>query len=359
MIKYQVIGLMSGTSLDGLDIVHCEFENPGEYWKYRINKCKTVPYNYQWTQDLKKAIFLSPEELAILHIRYGDWIGEQVNRFIGAENLKVDLISSHGHTIHHQPDEGITVQIGHGQHIADRTGIETICDFRVKDVILGGQGAPLVPIGDQLLFGDFDYCVNLGGICNVSYNENGERIAFDVGIANMLLNYLAETMGHPYDDKGKFAASGHLDEKLFESLNGLPYYQRKPPKSTGYEWFHKEIKPLVDQNKSNIPDKLHTATVHVAHQLALQLEALPNKEVTNVLITGGGAFNDFLIAELRKRIPDNIQLFIPDDKLVSFKEALVFAFMGVLRKEETVNVLHSVTGALEDSCSGEIFIPGN
>ena len=348
---------MSGTSLDGLDMVYCHIANPGDYWTYKIIKSHTVPYSPKWQEKLKQAIFLSPEELAILHIRYGQWLGDQVADFITTNKLEVDFISSHGHTVHHQPDQRITVQIGHGQHIADITGIETVCDFRVQDVNLGGQGAPLVPIGDQLLFGDFDYCLNLGGISNISYDDNGERIAFDVGIANMLLNYLAGIMGYPYDDQGKNAARGKRDPKLLDSLNALPYYRQKPPKSTGYEWFHKEIKPLVDKNNSNIPDKLHTAVIHIAQQIAVQLVPKPGKEVTSVLVTGGGTYNSFLMEELKNRLADGVQLFIPDDSLISYKEALVFALMGVLRKEGQINILQSVTGAMEDSSSGVIFNP--
>ena len=348
---------MSGTSLDGLDLVYCHIYNPGNYWEYKILESKTVPYDATWRQHLGQAIFLPPEELAILHIKYGQWLGEQASDFIHDHGLEVDFISSHGHTVHHQPDQRITVQIGHGQYIADATGVETICDFRVKDVNLGGQGAPLVPIGDQLLFGDFDYCANLGGICNISYDENGERLAYDVGVANMLLNYLAGIMGYEYDDRGQNAARGKVDHALLDALNALPYYRQKPPKSTGYEWFQQEVKPLVDKSKSNIPDKLHTAVIHIAQQLATELKPIPGKEVTSVLVTGGGAFNMFLMEAVKERLAKGVQLFIPDDALVSYKEALVFAFMGVLRKEGMVNILQSFTGALEDSSSGEIFSP--
>lgn len=348
---------MSGTSLDGLDMVYCEISNPGKYWEYKILKSRTIPYSQKWKQDLKQAIYLSPEELAILHIKYGQWLGDRVANFIADGRLEVDFISSHGHTVHHQPDQGITVQIGHGQYIADRTGLETFCDFRTLDVSLGGQGAPLVPIGDQLLFGDFDYCVNLGGICNLSFNDGDRRIAFDVGIANMVLNYLAGIAGKPYDDKGAMARQGSLDQDLLQDLNNLKYYRRKPPKSTGYEWFEKEIKPLVDNSPARIEDKLHTAVIHICQQLAMQLQPFPQKETTSVLITGGGVFNDFLIAELRNRVDRRIQLFIPETALIGFKEALVFAFMGVLCKEGRINVLESVTGARKDSCSGEVFKP--
>jgi anhydro-N-acetylmuramic acid kinase len=288
---------------------------------------------------------------------YGTWLGEQVKVFVKAQNLDVDYIASHGHTTHHQPQKGLTFQVGSGQHLANICGIKTICDFRTNDVALQGQGAPLVPIGDQIFFSEYDFCLNLGGISNVSFEKDGKRIAYDIGLANMILNYITQKINLAYDKGGKMASEGSINTKMLEALNGLEYYSLPFPKSIGYEWFVKEVVPIVEDTKDNLENLLHTGVHHICEKVAEQLKLNNTKNNAKLLVTGGGALNDFLIKTLQEKLGSAIKIHIPSKIIIEFKEALVFALMGILRLEEKTNVLSSVTGAQKDSCSGVIFIP--
>ncbi len=348
---------MSGTSLDGLDLAYCQFWKDEGTWNYEIKEATTLAYGPEWIERLQSAISFDVKDLFELDRQYGIYLGKKARAFIEEEALAVDYIASHGHTIHHQPDAGFTFQIGSGQHLATESGYLTICDFRTKDLALGGQGAPLVPIGDQLFFGHHQFCLNLGGISNVSLEIEGQRIAYDIGIANMLLNHLSRKQGIAYDAGGAIARQGRLDKLLFHQLNRLSYYGLPYPKSTGYEWFNSEILPLVEQSELGIPDLLHTSVHHIAEQIAIQLRFHSKSERSSVLVTGGGAFNDYLMEVIQEKLGPSVDLVIPSEQLVSFKEALVFAFMGLLRMEGLSNVLCSVTGARTDSSSGVIFLP--
>lgn len=356
MIKMKVIGLMSGTSLDGLDLAFCEFVFHNHQWEYKLLETQEIPYEDSFKKQLKEAILLPEKELELLNEIYGSWLGEQVAAFIEERHLKVDAIASHGHTIHHRPEEGVTYQLGSGKKIVEKTGITVVNDFRTLDVQLGGQGAPLVPVGDALLFSKYDFCINLGGISNVSFDQGGVRKAFDIGVANMLLNYGSEKLGKPYDKGGEIAQSGHLNVDLLYRLNQLPFYQQEGPKSLGFEWFQSEVVPLLEKVQMPIADLLCTATHHVVNQLVRSVKA-QNKTHASVLVTGGGAYNDFLIALLQEQLGDNYQVIVPESSLVSFKEALIFAFMGVLKLHHIPNALSSVTGASRDSCTGVVYIP--
>ena len=353
---YDVLGLMSGTSVDGLDIAHCIFQMLDGIWSFEIKETHHVSYDEVWLHRLREAIELSDEGVIDLSHSYGLWLGEQVKDFILLYNLAPEIVASHGHTTKHQPKDGITIQIGDGQTIANYCGITTISNFRSLDVSLGGQGAPLVPIGDRDLFGVFDFCLNLGGIANVSFDLNGERIAYDVGIANMGLNYLANQLGRPYDVSGDVARSGRLVIDLLNQLNGLDYYQLIYPKSTGYEWFRDEIIPILNNADSDIKDKLCTLSHHIADMISRDIFKYSEERSIRLLITGGGVKNTFLIEELSKRL-SQIEIIIPDIKLVDYKEALIFAFLGVKRIRNETNCLCSVTGATQDSCGGIISHP--
>ncbi len=352
----KVIGLMSGTSLDGIDLAYVYFTYSGSNWAYSLLHYKSISYPKAWEQKLREAVVASAEELIKLDVDYGRFLGRQLTDFIAEHNLEVDLIASHGHTVFHQPHRGFTRQIGGGQELASATGIKTITNFRAKDIVHGGQGAPLVPIGDQLLFGQYEACVNLGGIANVSFRQQGKRIAFDVGMANMVLNYLANQVGVPFDDSGKLARKGTVCAKLLEKLNKLPYYQLPYPKSTGYEWFTAEVKPLVDASQVSVNDKLATCVEHEAYQLAQVLQtAIPQSG--QVLLTGGGAFNTFLVERLTHYLPAAIQLVLPAPEIINFKEAIIFGLMGVLRLQNKPNCLASVTGASKDVSGGVVYWP--
>ncbi|KGL64378.1 anhydro-N-acetylmuramic acid kinase [Polaribacter sp. Hel1_85] len=345
-----VIGLMSGTSLDGIDLVYVKF-NKKKYQDFKILHSETVSYTKDWKLTLQDAINFSSNDLKQLNLDYGFHLGKVINGFIDEFNIQnIDFIASHGHTVLHQPQNGITLQVGDGQTIADVTKQKVICDFRTQDVKLGGQGAPLVPIGDELLFSNYDYCLNLGGFSNISYHKAGKRIAFDVCPVNIVMNHYANKLGLEYDESGKIAFKGKLNESLLEELNSLEFYQKEPPKSLGLEWVQDVIFPLISSLETDVSSILRTFVEHIAIQISKII-----KDNNSVLFTGGGVFNSFLM----NRIEDvsNIKIKLPSSKLINFKEALLFAFLGVLKLDNQINCLSSVTGAIEDHSSGNIFLP--
>ncbi len=358
---YHVIGLMSGTSLDGLDIAYCSFTSTAKgLWSFEIIKTQSINYTSDFKHQLQQTVHLSPVELLNVHNTYGSWLGDQVHSFIKTHQLQVDFIASHGHTVFHQPEQGITLQIGSGQHLANVCKHKVIADFRTNDVALGGQGAPLVPVGDQLLFNDYDFCLNLGGISNISFEHSGKRIAYDISPVNMLLNQLCKKINIPYDKGGQIAATGQLNPELLAKLNALPYYQLPYPKSLGVEWYTKNVFPILDTITDTVPNLLHTSVQHIATQIALQITdaiQITGKKNASVLITGGGAKNTFLIQQLQSLLSESATVNIPNETIIDFKEALIFAFMGVLRERKEVNCLQSVTGARRNSSSGVVFHP--
>jgi anhydro-N-acetylmuramic acid kinase len=354
--NYEVIGLMSGTSLDGLDIAYCSFTKKSGQWQFNLIQSEFVAYTDSYRDQLKNSIDLSAIDLLVLNNQYGEWLGQNAKRFIDQHQLDVDFIASHGHTVFHQIDKQLTYQIGNGQTLANASGHKVICDFRSLDVSLGGQGAPLVPIGDKLLFSQYNFCLNLGGISNVSFDHKDERKAFDIAPVNMLLSHVLKSTGLPYDDGGSIAKEGILNNKLFDTLNTLPYYQLPFPKSLGYEWFVGEVVPILNRFDLPITDLLCTSVHHVAFQIANSLisHAHPGAKM---LVTGGGVKNHFLIETVENYLKDKIALVIPSSEIIDFKEAIVFAFMGVLRDRCEINSLKSVTGAVKDGSGGVIFHP--
>jgi anhydro-N-acetylmuramic acid kinase len=300
---------------------------------------------------LKNAVDFSEAELQNLNRNYTQLLGKTIAGFIAENQIEnLDAVCSHGHTILHQPQNGFTLQIGNLPEIAKRVGQTVVCDFRVADVQLGGQGAPLVPIGDRILFADYGYCLNLGGFSNVSFEHDGKRIAFDISPVNTVLNFYANRLGFDYDDRGTIAHSGKINDTLLTQLNALDFYQKTFPKSLGFEFVKQTVLPLMERFDMAIPDKMKTFCEHIAQQTAL---ALPNKK-NKMLITGGGAYNDFLIGRLQHYLPE-MQLVIPEKKILEFKEALIFGLLGVLRLRGEVNVLSSVTGSKHDHSSGNVF----
>lgn len=346
--KVKVIGTMSGTSLDGLDLAAVEFSNENGQWNFSLLYSETIRYTEEWYQKLQTAPTLSGEKLIELDANYGIFIGSKISRFIQKTNFAPDLIASHGHTVFHQPEKHFTLQIGNGAHIFANTQITTVADFRTGDVALGGQGAPLVPIGDQLLFTEFDYCLNLGGFANISFQGNGQRIAFDVCPANIVLNHFAEKQGLPFDKNGELGKQGKLNNELLPKLNALTFYAQNPPKSLGREWVENEFFPILNSIKISDSDKLRTVYEHCAIQISMAA-VKPGK----ILITGGGALNAFLIERIKSHIQPEV--VIPSKEIIDFKEALIFAFLGVLKVRNEINCLSSVTGANRDSCCGVIY----
>lgn len=338
---------MSGTSLDGMDICLTEFSENAGKWNYKILAAETISYSEKWLENLKRAERSSGAALMELHEEYGIFIGETVNSFLEKNKIKKPvLISSHGHTIYHRPDAGYTFQLGDGKKIHALCKIPVVSDFRSGDVALGGQGAPLVPIGDKLLFGEYDLCLNLGGFANISFEKNNKRIAFDICPVNYVLNFLAKRTGKNFDENGKLSSSGKAIPGLIEKLNSLSFYQQPPPKSLGREWVEQNIFPLLD-TKYKTEDLLCTFTEHIAQQLSYHCRK------GKLLLTGGGTHNDFLVEQIKEKC--KTEIIIPDQLTIDFKEALIFALLGLLRMKNEINILSSVTGAQRDSCGGELF----
>jgi anhydro-N-acetylmuramic acid kinase len=351
---YDLLGLMSGTSLDGLDVAYCRFSRVDGQWQYSIVGAETYEYPQEWIDNLTAAEIADGRKLVELHSAYGRYCGSLVNRFISETGLYPGFIASHGHTVFHRPELGYTFQLGNGADLAAETGLTTICDFRTADVALGGQGAPLVPVGDQLLFGDFEYCLNIGGFANVSYDQDGKRIAYDICPANIILNRLAGLTGSLYDKDGNLAAKGKPVPGLLTELEKLTYYSAPPPKSLGKEWMVNNFIPVIEKYKNfPVPDLLNTVVEHIALMAGNAVSIIP---AGRVLITGGGALNTYLVSRIMKHC--DIKIVIPDLLTVKFKEALIFAFLGLLRFRGDNNCLASVTGARRDHCSGIVFLSG-
>ena len=348
---------MSGTSLDGLDIAYCEFIYKDGYWKYKIKETSTVSYDQLWMEKLKKAIKADSLELLSIHNQYGTWLGDQCKNFIEKHELDIDFICSHGHTIFHQPEKGITYQIGSGQHLANSSRHKVICDFRTKDVSLQGQGAPLVPIGDKLLFTGYDFCINLGGFSNISFEHNNERIAFDISPVNIALNFLCQKINTSYDNKGAIARSGNVNQEILTKLDSLPFYEQQSPKSLGYEWFEEKIIPILENSNDSVQNLLYTTVKHISRQIAKVILENARNETSKILITGGGAKNTFLIDCIKNDLSHKHKVEIPDNIIIDYKEALIFAFLGVLKSRNEVNCLKSVTGAKVNSSGGIIYYP--
>lgn len=351
--KYNLIGVMSGTSLDGIDLAHLNFELLNGKWNFQILESETIDYSQEWIDQLKNAVGYSKSELLELNKKYTLLLGNTISDFISKHQIHtIDAVCSHGHTILHQPQNGITLQIGNLPEIAAICNQKVVCDFRVQDLELGGQGAPLVPIGDRLLFPEIDYCLNLGGFSNVSFEENGKRFAFDISPVNTVLNFYANKLGLEYDDKGTISSSGKINSELLKELNALKFYQLTHPKSLGFEFVKEIVLPMIESYEISLEDKLGTFTEHIAIQIGL---ALPNKK-SKLLITGGGAYNDFLIGRIQYYLKGT-SLLIPEKKIIEFKEALIFGLLGVLKLRNEINTLSSVTGASKDHSSGKIYHP--
>ncbi|MBK9291070.1 MAG: anhydro-N-acetylmuramic acid kinase [Bacteroidetes bacterium] len=351
MIKhdYYALGLMSGTSADGLDMALCRFFKEDQQWHYEIVDVRYQPYDAEWHHLLTDAMTLDMKALKSLSKNYAVWMARQVNAFVADTGILPRVLASHGHTVFHQPGKGLTLQIGDGQTLANLTGLTTVCNFREADVINGGQGAPLVPVGDQLLFGEYEACLNIGGIANISYSVDHLRIAYDVCPANQVLNMLSERAGQAFDEGGRLAMKGSLIPDLFEKLNKLEYYYLPYPKSLGREWVMENILPLMDRQAST-EDLLYTFCEHIACQAG---KAAGRFDQGRMLVTGGGAFNTHLMERLQHYSP--LEVVIPDDHLISFKEAIIFGFLGLRRLLNKTNVWSSVTGGKSNLSSGDIF----
>ena len=363
MKTYRVIGIMSGTSMDGVDLAYCEFEYQTDKWQFKILHAETIPYPEVWITRLTKLheqpIFLYPKTDAF----YGKYLGQLVNNFIKKNNLVVDLISSHGHTIFHQPENGFTAQIGDGASIHAETNLPVVCNFRTVDVALGGQGAPLVPIGDRDLFSEYDACLNLGGFSNISFTKDNVTKAYDICPCNIILNEVSSWINLSYDDQGKIAQSGIVNSALLLELNEIDYYKKQHAKSLGREWVYENFWPIVKKyDPIKTEDLLATFVEHIAIQIAGKISSSNAKKI---LVTGGGVFNSFLIKLLNEKVSsrnnttenkkNTTEIIIPEASIINYKEALIFAYLGTLYLNRSNNIMSSVTGAMRDHIGGALY----
>ncbi len=356
---YHVIGTMSGSSMDGLDIAYCTLEETGGQWTYQINHAECVAFENEWLEKLQGITNVSAKDLMLAHTSFGHWMGQTLHSFIEKNNLehRVHLISSHGHTVFHEPQHKMTFQLGDGAAIAATTKLPVVSDLRNMDIALGGQGAPIVPIGEKLLWKEYQYFLNIGGICNLTASQNKKHIAFDICPANRVLNLLCAELGKSFDNNGDEARAGNLNEDLLFELNELDYYKQSFPKSLSNEFGVDTVYGIIQTYSISVQDKLHTMCVHIAQQLKNALSVFAHHEPSNMLITGGGAFNLFLIELIKSELQSlQIELVIPEKELVEYKEALVMALIGVLRWREEENVLSSVTGAIRSSVGGALWM---
>jgi anhydro-N-acetylmuramic acid kinase len=355
LTEYKMVGLMSGTSGDGLDIAYCEFEK-GESWRFQILNADTIPFPPSLEKSLGHSHQLAGEELTLLDLLFGQWMGQQVKFFCASHKLQPLAVASHGHTVFHQPQRAITKQIGNGWGLHQSSGLPVINDFRSLDVLLGGQGAPLVPIGDLLLFEEYDFCLNLGGIANISMKCGGEIKAFDVSPFNLLLNHFANKKGLAYDDQGRLAKSGTPLPDLLQDLENLDFYKKLDPKSLGRETIQQVYLPLLNKIQEKEENILATLVEHFSLQISKAvLHNLPKSGSVSLLVSGGGAHNQYFMDRLAFHCGNQVNTVIPEAKILQFKEAMIFAFLGVLRLRNEINCLCSVTGASRDSCGGTIY----
>jgi anhydro-N-acetylmuramic acid kinase len=360
---YRALGLMSGSSLDGLDLCFVHLQETSGKWRYEIVRADCYAYPKPWMDKLKNAIDLSAKDYALLDVEYGHYLGSLVNRFLNEHGFlfQVQLIGSHGHTTFHMPEYKMTAQLGHGSAIAAETGINVVSDLRAMDVALGGQGAPIVPIGEKLLLGDFDFFLNLGGIANISIHDKdsnpGTVIAFDVCPSNRVLNLLSNRLGKEYDEDGGIARSGEVQQQLLARLAQLDYYAKPYPKSLANDFGTDVVYPIITEAGSGIPDALCTMVEHIVQEIKKSIPSSHLSTSRRLLATGGGALNIFLVDRLREVLKElNVDVIIPEENLIKYKESLIMALMGVLRWREENNVLSSVTGAARDSIGGAVWI---
>jgi anhydro-N-acetylmuramic acid kinase len=356
METYHAIGIMSGSSLDGVDVAYCKFNLKEKKWSFTIIKSATYPLGI-WANILKSASDLNAQDLVAFDFDFGSFLGKIVKDFINEHSIsQIDLIASHGHTIFHHPTLGFTCQIGNGNAIAKETSHPVVTDLRSADIVAGGQGAPIVPIGDFHLFKEHAFCLNIGGIANISYKTEDEIRAFDICSANQILNFYANQKGKEYDENGVLASKGIINKTLLKTLNQIDYYKKKAPKSLDNSFSQKSIEIMEGNQSLSVEDKLATYIEHMAIQINLAVESCSKKNnQQSILVTGGGAFNQYLI----KRIKANskLRVHIPSIEVINFKEAMVMAFMGVLRQRNEINCFASVTGASKNTSCGVIFQP--
>ena len=351
----NILGIMSGSSMDGVDLALCKIEHDGERHVYEILASETYEYDEKWRLRLSKLRTQNALAYAKTDVFYGHYLAKLANQFKDKHGIEIDLIASHGHTIYHNPEQMLTAQVGDGATIAALTNIPTVTDLRRADVALGGQGAPLVGMGDELLFREFDFCLNLGGFANISTQKDGNRIAYDISACNILCNRLARDRELSYDNNGEIAASGNIDYDMLEDLNAVDFYHQDGPKSLNRDWISSDLWPVVKEYR-DIPleDRMKTIVDHIAYQIGKSVEQLSdgNSDGKRIYVTGGGAFNHTLIEHIKSHT--EAEVVIPEETIVNYKEALIFAFLGYLRANNEENTIATATGASNNVISGAL-----
>ncbi|MBS3913010.1 MAG: anhydro-N-acetylmuramic acid kinase [Bacteroidetes bacterium] len=351
----KVVGIMSGTSMDGVDLCLAEISESNGSWDYKILARETVPFEEKWRVRLSQLRYQNSEVYVKTDIFFGKYLGELVNNFLQKNNESAELVASHGHTVFHDPAGWITSQAGDGATLSATSGLPVVSNFRRADVALGGQGAPLVGIGDDIFFGEYDACLNLGGFCNISANIEGKRIAYDVAPCNIILNRLARDRGQKYDVNGQIAEAGEVIYPLLNDLNEIPFYKKSWPKSLGREWINKEFWYIVrDFDSEPLENRMKTLVMHIAQQVANTIDHLfgENGNGKKILVTGGGANNLCLVDYLRSE--SDAEIVIPENDIVEYKEALVFGLLGAMRVKNITNTQGSATGAKASTIAGSL-----
>lgn len=369
MKQYSVIGTMSGSSLDGLDIAWAYYNLTDEDTSLSVHctlkAAVTIPFNDEWIARLRALPSGSAYELAWAHTHFGRYCGTLIRQQMDEWQVLPDFIASHGHTIFHYPQAQFTTQIGCGAAIATATGVPTVCDFRTHDISIGGQGTPLAPIADKYLFGGYDFYLNIGGIANISCNVGGKFIAFDTSAANQLLNALARQVGLEYDKDACISYGGQCNEDLLARLRAYPYQHTVYPKSLDNNQIKNDLLPIVLENaKLSVPDTMRTVVEWIAYEVAKSIEQIQTIEKLEVkqrtlFISGGGGYHPLLVERIKAYCAaQNIQVHIPEQQVIAYKEALLMGLVGVLRIENKPNCLASVTGAAYNSVGGAIYMGG-
>ena len=365
---WRVLGIMSGSSLDGMDLALCEVRldrstTPTGVAHFALLAAETLPYSDLWQRRLANLPDQDARTFARTHTYFGHLTAEFALDFLQRHRTTADFIATHGHTVFHEPDRNHSAQIGDGAATAALTSVPTIAQFRQTDVAAGGQGAPIVPLFERLVLGAYAFFLNLGGIANLSYHApDGRTVAFDVTGANQPLNALAGLAGQPYDADGALARSGTPVSELLERLDALPFLEQPYPKSLSNQWVVEHLTAPLLAYPASIADRLATAVEHTARQIGMAVRRVAERENVpdtdrTLYVTGGGAFNGYLLERLRTQLPPGMNLHIPPSDWVQFKEAMLMALLGAFRWEGVPNVLPSATGARRATVNGAVYLP--
>lgn len=365
MKKYQVLGLMSGSSLDGLDIAFCEFiVEDQKIFSWQLLQADTIPFSEMWQSRLAHLPHQSALVYAQSHVYFGHYMGELVNQFLEKYSIQPDFIASHGHTIFHYPEKRMTAQIGDGAALAAVTGCPVISDFRTQDIAINGEGAPLAPTADKHLLSGYDFYLNLGGIANVSCNVNGKFVSFDIGGANQIFDALARLVDLDYDDEGKIASAGKVVNELLSEVNSIDYFAQKYPKSLDNQWVVNNLVKKYMEYPESVENRMRTAVEQLAQQTVQDvIQVIENegfiKQKYTMYPTGGGVFNTFLMQRMQELFLEkmDLEIVLPEKEIIQFKEAILMGLLGVLRMENIPNCMSSVTGAKRDTIGGAVYAP--